>query len=74
MNEQIKKIIDPLRTFWGKLTQKTKIVFFACLGAAVLLAVIAGAAMNRTQYAVLYSGIKSDEGQQITSEHNGCGL
>ena len=74
MNEQIKKIIDPLRTFWGKLTQKTKIVFFACLGAAILLAVIAGAAMNRTQYAVLYSGIKSDEGQQITSELNTMGV
>ena len=74
MNEQIKKIIDPLRTFWGKLTKKTKIVFFACLGAAVLLAVIAGAAMNRTQYAMLYSGIKGDEGQQITSALSTMGV
>ena len=65
---QIKKVIDPLRNFWGKLTKKTKIVFFVCLGAAIVLAVVASAVMNRTQYTVLYSGISSDEGQQITNE------
>lgn len=74
MNEQIKKILDPLRTFWGKLTQKTRIVVLACLGAAVLLAVIAGTAMNRTQYTVLYSGIKGDEEQQITGELHTMGV
>ena len=68
MNEQIKKVIDPLRNFWGKLTKKTKIVFFVCLGAAVVLAVAASAVMNRTQYTVLYSGVSSDEGQAITNE------
>ncbi len=74
MNEQIKKILDPLRTFWGKLTKKTRIVVLACLGAAVLLAVIAGTAMNRTQYTVLYSGIKGDEEQQITGELHTMGV
>lgn len=74
MNEQIKKILDPLRTFWGKLTKRTRIVVLACLGAAVLLAVIAGTAMNRTQYTVLYSGIKNDEEQQITSELHTMGV
>jgi flagellar M-ring protein FliF len=68
MNEQIKRIIDPLQNFWGKLTKKTKIVFFVCLGVAVVLAVVASVVMNRTQYTVLYSGVSSDEGKQITSE------
>lgn len=68
MNEQIKKIIDPIRAFWGRLTKKTKIVVFSCLGAAVLIAVIAGLLMNRTQYTVLYSGIGNSEAQEITNE------
>ncbi len=74
MNEQIKKILDPLRTFWGKLSKKTKIVFFSCLGVAVVFAAIAGTTMNRTQYTVLYSGLKSDEGKQISSELSSMGV
>lgn len=68
MNEQLKKVIDPIKTFWGKLTKKTKIVIFSCLGAAVVLAIILSLAMNRMQYAVLYSGLGSDEIQTITNE------
>ena len=68
MNEQIKKIIDPIRAFWGRLTKKTKIVVFSCLGAAVLIAVIASLLMNRTQYTVLYSGIGNSEAQEITNQ------
>ena len=74
MNEQIKKIVDPVRNFWGKLTKKTKIVFFVCLGAAVLFAVVAGVAMNRTQYTMLYSGLSSTEGQTITNELHTLGV
>ena len=68
MNEQMKKTFDSIGAFWGKLTKKTKVVIFICLGAAVLLAVITSAAMNRTQYTVLYSGLGSDEAQEITNE------
>lgn len=68
MNEQMKKTFDSIGAFWGKLTKKTKVVIFICLGAAVLLAVITSAAMNRTQYTMLYSGLGSDEAQEITNE------
>ena len=74
MNEQIKKILDPLRNSWGKLTKKTKIVLFSCLGAAILLAIIASAVMNRTQYTTLYSGMSSTEGQTITNELRTMGV
>lgn len=68
MNEQLKKIFDPIKTFWGKLTKKTKIVIFSCLGAVVVLAIILSFAMNRMQYTVLYSGLGNDEVQTITNE------
>lgn len=68
MNEQLKKITDPIKNFWGKLTKKTKIIIFICLGAAVLLAVVLSLVMNRTQYAVLYSGLDSDEVKEVTTQ------
>ena len=68
MNEQLKKIFAPVRRFWGKLSKKAKIVIFVCIGAVILLSVILGLAMNHTQYTVLYSGLGSDEAQQVTTE------
>ncbi|MCI1955636.1 MAG: flagellar M-ring protein FliF [Oscillospiraceae bacterium] len=68
MNEQLKKVWDPIKNFWGKLTKKSKIVIFICLGAAVLLAVVLSLVMNRTQYTVLYSGLGSDEAQEVSTE------
>lgn len=68
MNEQLKRIIDPIKNFWGKLTKRTKIIIFSCLGAVVLLAVVMSLLMNRTQYTVLYSGLDTDETKEVTTE------
>ncbi len=68
MNEQLKKYIDPVRNFFGKLTKRTKVILCAVLGGIVALAVILGLLMNRTQYTVLYAGLASDEAQQVTTE------
>lgn len=68
MNEQLKKVIDPIKSFWGKLTQKSKIIIFSCLGAIVVLAIVLSLAMNRTQYTVLYSGLGSDEAQEVSTQ------
>lgn len=68
MNDKLKKIIEPLHGFWGKLNKKTKIVIFICLGAAIALSVILSSVMNRTQYSVLYSGLGSDEAQEVTNQ------
>ncbi len=68
MNEHLKKYIEPIRNFWGKLTRKTKIIFLSALGGVVLLAVILSMILNRTQYTVLYSGLASDEAQQVMAE------
>ncbi len=68
MNEQLKKFVDPVRNFWGKLARKTKIILLSVLGGIVLLAVVLGLLMNRTQYTVLYAGLASDEAQQVMAE------
>lgn len=68
MNEQLKKVLDPIKNFWAKLTKKTKVIIFVCLGAAVLLAVVLSLLMNRTQYTLLYSGLDSGEAQEVSAQ------
>ncbi len=68
MNEQLKKYIEPIKNFWGKMTRRTKMILLICLGGVVLLAIVLGLLMNRTQYSVLYAGMDSDEAQQVMTE------
>lgn len=68
MNDQLKKIFTPVKELWGRLTKKVKAVIFACIGAVILLSVILSFSMNHTQYTVLYSGLGSDEAQQVSDE------
>ena len=68
MNEQLKKYIDPIKNFWNKMTRRAKAILLASLGGVVLLAIILGVLMNRTQYSVLYAGMNSDEAQQVMTE------
>lgn len=68
MNEQLKKYIDPIKNFWGKMTRRAKAIFLISLGGVVLLAIVLGLLMNRTQYSVLYAGMNSDEAQQVMTE------
>lgn len=68
MNDQLKKIFTPVKELWGRLTKKVKAVIFACIGAVVLLSVILSLSMNHTQYTVLYSGLGSDEAQQVSDK------
>ncbi len=68
MNEQLKKYIDPIKNFWGKMTRRAKAIFLISLGGVVLLAIVLGLLMNRTQYSLLYAGMNSDEAQQVMTE------
>ena len=69
MKEQLKKYIDPVKNFWGKLSKKSKIIIFAVLGCVVAGSVILSLALNRsTPYSVLYSGLGKAEAQEVTTK------
>ncbi|MDF1494237.1 flagellar basal-body MS-ring/collar protein FliF [Caproiciproducens sp. CPB-2] len=68
MNIQIKKYIDPIKTFWANLTKKKKIIIISVLGGIVLLSVIAGILLNRQPYVVLYPGMDHTEAVEVMNE------
>lgn len=67
MKELWKKYLDPVVNFWKKLTKKTKKIILAAFAGIVVLAVTLSLVLNRTQYVELYTGLDSDEAQQISS-------
>ena len=73
MND-LKKYIQPVKNFWMKLSSKTKKIIFISLGGVLLLSVVLGLLMNRTQYTVLYSGLDHDEAVQVMSELKDSGV
>lgn len=69
MNEKLKKYIDPIKNFWGKLSKKAKIIIFVVLGCVVAGSIILSLALNRTTpYTVLYSGLDTNEAQEVTTK------
>lgn len=73
MNE-IKKYIQPIKNFWIKLSSKTKKIILISLGGLILLSVILGLLLNRTQYVVLYSGLDHDEAVEVMAELKDSGV
>ncbi|HEX3037479.1 MAG TPA: flagellar basal-body MS-ring/collar protein FliF [Oscillospiraceae bacterium] len=65
MNEQIKKYIDPIKNFWGKLTKKVKIIIFSVLGGLIVLSLILGIIMNQPKYTVLYPKLSNTEATEV---------
>lgn len=74
MMNEIKKYIQPIKSFWGKLSAKTKKIIFISLGGIVALAVVLALLLNRTQYVVLYSGLDHDEATEVMSELKDSGV
>lgn len=69
INEQLKKYIDPIKNFWGKLSKKAKRIIFIVLGCAVAGSIVLGLLLNRTTpYTVLYSGLGTDEAQEVMTK------
>ncbi|WP_411676478.1 flagellar basal-body MS-ring/collar protein FliF [Caproicibacter sp.] len=73
MNE-LKKYIQPIKNFWVKLSAKTKKIIFISLGGVVLLSVVLGLLLNRTQYVVLYSGLDHDEAMAVMAQLKDSGV
>lgn len=74
MVKELKKYIQPIQTFWGKLTAKTKKIIFISLGGVVVLSVVLGMLLNRTQYTILYPDLEHDEAVQVMTELKNLGV
>lgn len=68
MNEQIKKVVDPLKSFWSNLSSKAKKLVKIGAGAILAAAIIASIIMNIPRYTVLYSSLDDDEAQEVIEE------
>lgn len=68
MNEQIKRYIDPIKSFWGNLTKKRKIIIISVFAGIVLLSIIIGVLLNAQPYVVLYPGLDHDEAVEVMTE------
>lgn len=65
MNEQLSKVIDPMKTFWGNLSKKNKTAFFITLAAIVVLAAGLVVWLNTPKYVILYPGMDREEAIEV---------
>ncbi|MDU7336988.1 MAG: flagellar basal-body MS-ring/collar protein FliF [Clostridium sp.] len=74
MNEQVKKYIDPIKTFWVNLTKKRKIIIISGMAGVILIAVIAAYLLNRQPLVVLYPGLEHEEAVAVMTELGNRGV
>lgn len=74
MNEQIKRYIDPIKNFWGKLSKKVKIIIFSVLGGILVLSLVLGILMNQPKYVVLYPKLSNSEAIEVMNELKDLGI
>lgn len=65
MNEQVEKIVQPVKSFWGKQSKNRKIGIVSILAGIVALAVIIVLILNVKQYVVLYGGVTQEEATEV---------
>lgn len=74
MNEQIKKYVDPIKNFWGKLTKKTKVIIFSVLGGILVVSLVLGILLNQPKYVTLYPKLSNSEATEVMTELKNLGV
>ena len=74
MNENIKKVLDSIKTFWGKFSKKAKIIILSVAGAVVVGAIVLTVLLNGTKYVVLYPSLDSSEVREVVAEIEDRGI
>lgn len=64
-NNATMKFFKPLKEYWDKMEKKRRITSIVIAAVALLLIIILVLLLNRTEYAVLYSGLSSQEAGEI---------
>lgn len=65
MNEQVEKILAPIKSFWEKQNKKRRIVMISVLAGIVLIALVIVIILNVKQYTTLYSGLSQEETVEV---------
>lgn len=68
MNIQLKRYIDPIVSFWKKLTKKKKVIILSSFAGVILVAVIIEIILSRPSYTVLYPNLSGDEVTDVCNQ------
>ena len=74
MSEQLKKYVEPVKTFWANLTKNKKIALIGGFAGIVLIAVLAAYLLNRQPFVILYPGLEQQEAVEVMTELKGRGV
>ena len=68
MNETIKKYIEPIKSFWGNLTKKKRIIILSVFAGVVVLSIVISSLLNVQPFVVLYPGLDHAEAVEVMTE------
>ncbi len=74
MNEQLKKFIESIKSFWKKQSKKGRTILLSSIAGVLVVSFVIVALMNRTKYVVLYPSLDSDEATEVSQELNDRGV
>lgn len=70
MKETLKKILDPIKNFWGGLTTKIRIVLIATIVAILVVALVLALILNKSEYVTIYDELSASEVSEILAALN----
>ncbi len=65
MNEQLKKVLDPIKNFWGGLSRRAKIILIAVVFTVLIMALALTVVLNKTEYVTIYDDLSESEASEI---------
>lgn len=68
MKEQIIKVVNDIKEFWGKLSKKTKTFVFSGVGAIIIFSLIVAFFLNKKEYVVLFKDISKEETVEVMQQ------
>ena len=68
MNEQIKKFIESIKSFWKKQSKKRRIILLSSIAGVLIVSFVIVALMNRPKLVVLYPSLDKDEAVEVSKE------
>lgn len=74
MPEQIKKVFDNIKEFWGKRSKRMKIIIIAVTAAILLGSLILTVALNQKNYVPLFSDLTDTETTEIMAALQDLGV
>lgn len=68
MKEQVIKVVNDIREFWGKLGKKTRILIFSGVGIILIFSLLVTFFLNKKEYVVLFRNISKEETVEVMQQ------